>query len=242
MNFEETAVIINGETFDRNNWTRQVSLNVSPDTIELTRLFNKVLSGAKSKRATLQVLGDTVVKAKKEGPNKKIEMFIEKDGKVYPFDSLEPEIKRISDFVSAKKELVTFLRKSDPTIIENYLPVEGETLIEEKKRLSKESFEKLFGVEVPDSYKFSPSLGLNYYPKNIDLELPIIPNPENFSVYGVIRMKGNPKVINTLKILDGKIQDWKRYHNIIVIEHNAYESMRGPYGCKLDNYRTKTKE
>lgn len=239
MIFEEQDIVINGEFFNSFNWIRRVSLNVSEDKIEPTRIFNRIITGPKNKKTSHQVAGKaTVVFTKKA---RKLFKEVELDGKVYPLNSQLPEVRQISDFIKEEKHLESFLLKKD-SIVENFLPIDGETLIEERKRLSKENFENHFGITVPPSYKFSPGAGLNYYPKNINMELPKIENHEKYSIYGIIMVAATPKIINTLKVLDGKIQDWKRYHYICIIEHDAYESMRGTYGCKVDVFRTKPKE
>lgn len=236
MSFEDVDVVINGEYFSKWNWYRQIALNIDGSNIELPRIFNKTITGPRSKRATHQVMGNALVRVRRK--NKKFSVEVEIEGKVLPLDNSEVSV--VKNFLKSNEALKNFLLRKEGSSIENYLPVQMETLIEEKKRLAKESFETKFGINVPASYSFSPSLGLNYYPKNLDMTLPKILEGD-FECFGVTRIKGVPKV-KKLSIENGEIINWRKHQYLVMIEHNAYSGLKGPYGCKLDVFRTKPKE
>lgn len=250
---DDTEIIINGDSFSKVSGYRQLSLSFESDgekrVLKKTRIFNRISSGRRYKRSTHQVAGDVVLNYSWDSSVSTLTVTYK--SKTFQLqESLEEEELQLvqaaaKKFLSESSASRLFLMNRSSTA-EHYLPVEpfesSETIIEEKKRLKKERFEAYFGIEVPDGYVLSPNKGLNYATKDMDFDPDDVPmSPDITHVhafYGVSRQQGEIIKKDWLDVIDGKLQNWQKYHYIVLIETGAYENHKGRYGCKVDVYKT----
>jgi len=243
IKLEEVDIVINGESFSKVHGYHQVAFDLKSDgSLERSRIFNRITGGARYKRTTHQVAGKVLIRNTWDKLSSKLVVI--HDGQEYSLDDLENEIvAKAKAAIDADKSIYAFLMPVVDDVKEHFLTIDEETLIEERKRLKKEKFERYFGVSIPDSYKVSPGLGLNYIAKDLDFD------PESISItdsgvvefWGVRRSNGEVVEKQLIPLEGGKLQYWRRFHYIVVLETEAYEGPRQRYGVRVDVYRTNPK-
>lgn len=247
MRLEDVDIIINGESFSQREGYHQIAFDLRKDgSLKRSRIFNRITGGARYKRTTHQVAGNVIVRS--EWSKFQSKLLVLHGGNTYDLNDRNVEneiVLKVKELLVEDKSLYAFLMPVVGESKEHFLAVEEETLIEERKRLKKEKFEKYYGISVPDSYKVSPNAGLNYVVKDLDFD------PKSLSIedsgrleFWGIRRANKEVVEKQLLVLsaDGKLPDWRKFHYLVVLETEAYEGPRQRYGVRVDVYRTNPKD